>query len=175
MKLLTVKLDLREALVDQLGSASIDIPATVDLDDILDFNDIREHEFVIDDLLAENRIVGFLWDTQHVCDQRPDLTTDQAWQVLVQCERDWDRLSDPMLETIRDVATKLYPLQRKARPTKASEVIASYGDGDERGNLVDLLTDAMHWCEGFGEPFDEFCATARVLFNEEAKTYRKGE
>ncbi len=126
----------------------------------------------IHELLADHQAIGIVWDIGHVKDQRPDLTEEQAWEVLHAIE--YDRLNDPMLETIRLVAENLYPHKRQARPTKVGHIIASYGTGDERENLVDLLTDAMHWCEGFGEPFDEFCGTSRMHFAEESKSYKKG-
>ena len=129
----------------------------------------------IGELLAEHQAIGIVWDIQHVKDQRPDLSDNQAWDVLHECQGCWDRLNDPMLETIRQVAENIYPKKRTPRPTKVAEFIASYEpNGDERENLVDLLTDAMHWCEAFGEPFDEFCGTARIHFAEEAKSYKKG-
>jgi len=127
----------------------------------------------IHELLADHQAIGIVWDTGHVKDQRPDLTEEQAWEVLHAI--DYDRLNDPMLETIRLVAENLYPRKRQARPAKAGRIIADYDpNGDERRNLVDLLTDLMHWCEGFGEPFDEFCGSARIHFSEESKSYKKG-
>ncbi len=127
----------------------------------------------IDELLEDNRSIGIVWETQHVKDLRPDLTEEQAWEVLQACEH--DRLSDPMLETIRLFAEKLYPQKRKASPSRVARIIADYEpNGDERENLVDLLTDAMHWCESFGEPFEEFCGTARMHFEVEAQTSGKG-
>jgi hypothetical protein len=118
----------------------------------------------IDDLLAENQAIAIVWDIQHVKDQRPDLGDEQAWEVLQECQRCHERLNDPLLETIRQVADNLYPQQRQARHAKAAEIIAGYANGDDRENLIDLLTDTMHWCHGFGEPFDEFCETARMHF-----------
>jgi hypothetical protein len=125
-------------------------------------------------LLAEQQAIAIVWDIQHVKDQRPDLGDKQAWEVLQECRQCHERLNDPMLETIRQVADNLYPQQRQPRHAKAAEIIAGYANGDERENLVDLLTDAMHWCQGFGEPFDEFCDTARVHFAAETKTSEKG-
>jgi hypothetical protein len=79
-----------------------------------------------------------------------------------------------MLGIIRQVAERLYPLRRQVRSSKAAEVIASYGNGDERENLVDLLTDVMHWCQSFGEPFEELHGTARLHFDKETKPSTKG-
>ena len=128
----------------------------------------------IDELLAEHHAIGIVWDIEHIKDQRRDLTDEQAWQVLQECQRSWERLNDPMLETIRQVADKFYPKPREARPTKAGQVIAAYDNGDERENLVDLLTDTMHWCEAFGEPFDYFYDTARLHFAAETNPSTKG-
>jgi hypothetical protein len=128
------------------------------------------------DLLAEHRAIGIVWDIEHIKDQRPDLTDEQAWGVLQECQGCYERLNDPMLEIIRQVADNLYPQQRQVRQVKSGEVIASYGNGDERENLVDLLTDTMHWCQALGEPFEEFYGTARLHFDEETKpTTDQGE
>jgi len=134
---------------------------------------LHQEDIDLDELLAEHHAIPIVWDIRHVGDQRPDLDDAQAWAVLQLCRERWDRLNDPMLETIRDAAEALYP---KPRPRKIAEVIANYGSGDERENLVDLLADAMHWCDEFGEPFEEFYGTARLHFDEERKTTNlKGE
>jgi len=127
-----------------------------------------------DELLAKHHAIGIVWESAHVKDQRPELTDEQAWQVLQECQRSWERLNDPMLKTIRQVADNLYPKLREARPSTAGQIIADYGNGDERENLVDLLADTLHWCEAFGEPFDEFYGSAKLRFAEEVKTYQKG-
>jgi len=132
------------------------------------------HTADLDDLLANQRAIAIVWDIQHVKDQRPDLSDQQAWEVLQECHQCHERLNDPMLETIRQVAENLYPQQRQARQAKAAEIIANYGNGDERENLVDLLTDTMHWCQSFGDQFEEFCGTARMHFDEETKPSTKG-
>ena len=132
------------------------------------------HTADLDGLLAEQHAIAIVWDIQHVKDQHPDMDDEQAWQVLQECQQCHDRLNDPMLETIRQVADNLFPQQRQALRAKTAEIIAGYGNGDERENLVDLLTDAMHWCQGFGEPFDEFCDAARAHFADETKTSEKG-
>ena len=63
----------------------------------------------IGELLAEHQAIGIIWDIEHVKDQRPDLSDEQAWEVLQECQRSWERLNDPMLETIRQVADNLFP------------------------------------------------------------------
>ena len=39
------------------------------------------------------------------------------------------------------------------RADRAGEAITKYGDDDGRSNLVDLLTDTMHWCDHNSENF----------------------
>jgi len=63
----------------------------------------------IGELLAEHQAIGIVWDIEHVKDQRPDLGDHQAWEVLQECQGCWERLNDPMLETIRQVADNLFP------------------------------------------------------------------
>ena len=67
------------------------------------------HTADLDDLLANQRAIAIVWDIQHVKDQRPDLGDEQAWEVLQECQQCHERLNDPMLETIRQVADNLYP------------------------------------------------------------------
>ncbi|OWK46455.1 hypothetical protein [Fimbriiglobus ruber] len=64
----------------------------------------------IDQLLVEHQAIAQVWDTSHVRDQRPDLTDEQAWEVLQECDRFWDRLNDPMRATIRRVTEYFYPV-----------------------------------------------------------------
>ena len=63
----------------------------------------------IGELLAEHQAIGIVWDIEHVRDQRPDLSHNQAWEVLRECQGCWDRLNDPMLEAFRQVADNLFP------------------------------------------------------------------
>lgn len=136
------------------------------------------HTVDLNDLLADRDAIAFVWDIHNVKHQRPDLSDELAWKVLQECKQDpqcFDRLDDIVREVILDAADRLHPQRRQVRSSKAAEVIANYGNGDERENLVDLLTDAMHWCESFGEPFEEFFGTARLHFDEETKPSTEGE
>jgi len=74
----------------------------------------------IGELLAEHHAIPIVWDSQHVRDQRPDLTDEQAWEVLQECQRSWERLNDPMLETIRQVADNLFPQLKGKAALRAS-------------------------------------------------------
>ncbi len=69
----------------------------------------HQAEVDIGELLADHHAISIVWDVHHVMDQRPDLYQEQAWEVLQECQRSWERLSDPRLETIRQVADILFP------------------------------------------------------------------
>ena len=46
------------------------------------------------------------------------------------------------------------------RVTRAAEVIAEYGHGNERETLIDLIADIRHWCDEHGENFAKLDCTA---------------
>jgi hypothetical protein len=50
-----------------------------------DFSDIDIHE-----LLTQRRQVAVIWSIEDVQAVRPDLTDDQAWEVLKRCEKRHD-------------------------------------------------------------------------------------
>ena len=41
----------------------------------------------------------------------------------------------------------------KNRSTRFDEVVRTYGDDEADSNLIDLLADAMHWCDHTGRDF----------------------
>lgn len=137
-------------------------------------------EVDVHELLAGHRAIALVWDADMLLSHYKHLTDDQAWEVIQECERHytaeagltWDDVAAAVAEMFPDPAETRH---REARPERAGRVISDYvPDGDERENLVDLLTDAMHWCEGLGEPFDKFHGTARLHFAEEATAGSKG-
>ena len=42
--------------------------------------------------------------------------------------------------------------------------------GSDQEGLIDLLTDAMHWCKAKGHDFDSLLATARMHFDTESSS-----
>ena len=53
------------------------------------------------------------------------------------------------------------------RANRAGKAIAKYGDDLKESNLIDFLTDAMHWCDRNGENFHYILAQAcRHFVNE---------
>ena len=127
--------------------------------------DVDVHE-----LLADHKAIALVFTLTDVKKQRPDLKDEQAWEVLQLFEAAAEDCPDPMYETIHQLADMHFPRKRQGKPEVVGKVIADYDpNGDERENLVDLLADAMLWCKGFGEPFDEFLGSARMHFARETK------
>jgi hypothetical protein len=132
------------------------VHASCDVDDLFDTNSIPdEHALDLDlpELLAQNQALGIIWDSRHVQDQRPDLTAEQAWEVLQACQSNCARLNDLMREVIRQVAENLYPtgkdgLRRRLHallreveslPEREADNPAAYG---EVGAKLDALDTA---------------------------------
>jgi hypothetical protein len=60
-------------------------------------------------LLAKHRMIGVFWCIQDVQEVRPDLTDDQAWQVLQEVQRKHDAEFGISWTTLETVADDLYP------------------------------------------------------------------
>lgn len=140
---------------------------------------VHREEVDLHDLLGRHHCIDHVWGTEDVRQRRPDLDEEQAWEVLQAVERRLDSEHGVTWDIVEGTAEELYPKTvpgRAVRLARAAEIIAAYGDGDERDNLVDLLADCMHFCQEFGEPFAEFCGTAQLHFHEETKTttHKKG-
>ncbi len=48
----------------------------------------------------------------------------------------------------------------RERALQSEKAIARYGDDLLESNLIDLLADAMHWCDGNGQSFHYLLAQA---------------
>jgi hypothetical protein len=62
----------------------------------------------IDELLQERRLVAVIWSVGDVQEVRPDLTDDQAWQVLKECDRQQDCEAGFTWSHIDTVANNLF-------------------------------------------------------------------
>ena len=120
----TVEIDLHEPLDEAIDSLMGELEEA--LENIRKYRPeavIHHEEIDVHELLAEHQAIAVVWDIGHVKDQRPDLSDEQAWAVLVAVEH--DRLNDPLRESIRLAAEQLYPSRRTARAKKAGEIIAA--------------------------------------------------
>lgn len=124
-------------------------------------NDAYEHDVDIQDLLAQDRQIGLIWTTDDVLARRPDLTLEQAWNVLREVERQHDATVGVNWDTLEAVAQDLFGERNSGRIDRCERALSAYGDDIAESNLVDLLTDAMHWCGANGHNFDDKLSMAR--------------
>ena len=71
-------------------------------------------------LLAERRQIAAIWSIEDVQEVRPDLTDEQAWEVLQEVERQLDATLGVTWETLEWVAQHLFGV---APETNASEAV----------------------------------------------------
>jgi hypothetical protein len=62
----------------------------------------------IDALLANRKQIGIFWTTEDVQQMRPDLTDDQAWEVLQQVKSDHDATLGVNWDTLEWAANDLF-------------------------------------------------------------------
>ncbi len=105
----TIKLNIRDTLRSHIGSAITSVPCTVDLEELLDFNDLFQLDVDIHALLAETRQVAVIWSIEDVQSVRPDLNDGQAWEVLQQCLKVHDCEVGFTWLLIRYVADDMFP------------------------------------------------------------------
>lgn len=63
----------------------------------------------IDELLESRHLIALIWSTEDVLIVRPDLSEEQAWQVLQKVDRDHDSVSQINWETIEWYADAMFP------------------------------------------------------------------
>jgi hypothetical protein len=70
---------------------------------------MTEVNTLVHDLLARERRIAIIWQTDDVLEVRPDLTEDQAWEVLQLAEADHDANHGICWETLVITAESLFP------------------------------------------------------------------
>ncbi|MEZ0295278.1 MAG: hypothetical protein ACAI35_02370 [Candidatus Methylacidiphilales bacterium] len=74
---------------------------------------IESHETTtncdIHEMLARRKEIAVIWSWEDVQMQRPDLTMDQAWEVLKRCERYHDACLGLSWEVIDIIAEEMFP------------------------------------------------------------------
>ena len=61
------------------------------------------------EMMQQERVMGFLWNTRHVRRLRPDLTDDQAWSVLQHIDASKSTKFGITWDTISWAAYDLFP------------------------------------------------------------------
>lgn len=168
-----VKLNVREFIKEHANHCDLlQMHGSVAIDKLIDAKNIpEEFEFDIDihELLSQNRQIAHIWGVEDVLEVRPDLGEEQAWEVLKECDRQLDSLHGLCWDDIKRVATDLFGM-RGERLAKCSRSLAEYGDDLPEANLIDLLTDAMLWCDSNGHEFQRLLETASKHFSEETNS-----
>src|SRR5579859_5479159 len=113
-KMTKVIVNLRDLLICELGGTTTHIPATVDVDDLMEFSDIANTQIDIDELLRQERKVASVWALDQVFLRRPDLTDEQAWDVL-QHARNAFELDGVHLDYLESTADGLFPPPSSAK------------------------------------------------------------
>lgn len=62
----------------------------------------------IQELLAQRGEIALIWSVDDVQQERPYLTTEQAWQVLREVERDHDAMFGVSWDTLTSIADDLF-------------------------------------------------------------------
>jgi len=70
-------------------------------------------------LLAERRQIATYWGVDDVQQLRPDLSGDQAWEILQQVDLAHDRDHGLTRNTIRHVADELFPESSQRKPKRS--------------------------------------------------------
>jgi hypothetical protein len=104
----TIKLNLRDLLEEKCLDTTW-TSVEVSLSDFLDYDDDWEHELDVHQLLAERQQIADIWGTEDVQSIRPDLTADQAWQVLLAVKRHHDAGIGIAWDVLEHHAESMYP------------------------------------------------------------------
>lgn len=74
----------------------------------------RLERMEVHDFLASRRMIAHIWSVEDVQEVRPDLTGDQAWEVLQAVDRRMDSEYGVTWQTLEDAADDLFPPKEAA-------------------------------------------------------------
>lgn len=136
-------INIRDYLEDNAG-CGISVQAHVDTDDILqalDLPDEDEFDFDLDEVLEEQRQIAILFTIDDVKEIRPDLTDDQAWQVLKNCRTRFRQCQSIDCEAIQMHTQELYGPPPSRRWHGRIDVIINEADGYGQDEVITRLRD----------------------------------
>lgn len=113
-------LDLQRLLRKKLGNSITAVPCAIDLETLLIDKGLSDVEFDLHDHLELHHEVAAVWGIEDVRCVRPDLTEDQAWDVLKECQRVYDCNHRFNWLFIDSVAESLFP-ETSSPDTSGSE------------------------------------------------------
>ena len=141
-------IDLPGMVAEQLGRSPIDIPVTVDVGMFLEYSELDESEIDIHELLHENRMIGHFYCIDDVLNLRPDLSFDQAWQILQTMEKSVALTPESGLswDGIRNTADSLFPsttaYEGKVTVSIESDKVLSKEDAEQL--YAEVVSDINH-------------------------------
>jgi hypothetical protein len=105
----TLRLNFKQLARQAHASRGTRIPVMLDVDELLEQLDCSgDLDIDLRAQLARQHEIALIWSIHDVREVRPDLTPDQAWQVLQLCEDGHDANFGICWETLQTVATDLF-------------------------------------------------------------------
>jgi hypothetical protein len=138
-----VTVNIHDYLDGQFGP-TVTVPASIDINDLLECADVpEEHEFDIDldALLDEHRQVAVIWTIDHVQEVRPDLSGDQSWEVLKTSRARWGSCQWIDWQVIEKTAEELFGPKPERRWRGRIDVTITDTDGYGQSEVIHRLRD----------------------------------
>ena len=132
-----ITVNLGRALTDELGDLTASLPATAQLGDLLEASGVQDAELDLVEILRTNRMIAHLFTTEDVQTQRPDLSADQAWEVLQAVERNLDSEYGIGWGDLRHTADELFPPPPEF--TARLSLVVTQAGVATKAQLVELL------------------------------------
>lgn len=160
----TIKLNLHELLTKALDGSTAYVPATIDVDELLEFSDLDSVDTDLQSLLHQQQLIAHIWSVEDVQSVRDDLNADQAWEVLLGVEKALDCNFGITWDIIETAAIARFGPPQEHRLKRCREALAHYGGLE----LADFLADAMLWCQTQDTDFEAVLEAARLYTSREA-------
>lgn len=140
----TIKLNLRDILEEKcLDSASV--PVEVSLREFLDYDDDWEHDLDVHELLAAQREIAVIWHVEDVQSVRPDLSDDEAWEVLQAAKKRHDAGIGINWDVLEHHADALYP---EPEPRTFEVTVAARSSDTYRVKAANAQAAQARWENG---------------------------
>lgn len=158
-----IKLPLKDLLVNAFDAKTLHIPASIDIEEVIEFTDVPDVELDVHELLASANQMAIVWSAEDVRHVRSDLSIAQANNVLERVRYRHDATLGVTWETLAIAAETLFGPAKQLRIDRCERALAAYDEPE----LSDLLADALHWCHANGTSFDDALRLARQHFDAE--------
>jgi len=142
--------DIPSYVIRQLDRGTVEVPVSIDIEEFINHSGLDEVEIDMIDLLHENGIIAHFLTVENVLSLRPDLSKDEAWEVLQSVE---DRVADApeygmSFDSIQNMADTLYPLLPVYSATISvsieSDKVMSADDADAHFDTIAQAISQQH-------------------------------